>query len=144
MHRAQFGMRLPNLRRVHVYIDHDSYIYGMGSLTQPCGHCIHHKCHQEYIRTSYQCPTCFKSLANMTEYFQRIDNMLALHSMPPEYANTMSHVYCNDCETKTYAKYHFLYHKCGSCEGYNTKILNTVEGKPEGANQQGQLPQVTN
>ncbi|KAI8909797.1 zinc-ribbon-domain-containing protein [Gorgonomyces haynaldii] len=97
----------------------------------PCGHCIHYKCHQEYIQTSYQCPTCFKSLANMTEYFRRIDAMLAMHSMPPEYKNTLSHVYCNDCEKKSHAKYHFLYHKCSHCLGYNTKVLGTLEGPVE-------------
>ncbi|KAJ3176920.1 hypothetical protein HK101_010335 [Irineochytrium annulatum] len=95
----------------------------------PCGHCIHYKCHQEYIQTSYQCPTCFKSLANMTEYFKRIDQMLGQHQMPPEYANTQSHVYCNDCEKKSYSKFHFLYHKCGYCKGYNTKVLHTLEVK---------------
>ncbi|KAJ3267442.1 hypothetical protein HK104_005889, partial [Borealophlyctis nickersoniae] len=97
----------------------------------PCGHCIHYKCHQEYIQTSYQCPTCFKSLADMTEYFRRIDAMLSQHHMPPEYANTQSFVYCNDCEKKSYAKFHFLYHKCGHCEGYNTKVLHTLERRPE-------------
>jgi hypothetical protein len=33
----------------------------------PCGHCMHQKCQQQYIRTSYQCPTCLKSLTDMTE-----------------------------------------------------------------------------
>lgn len=94
---------------------------------KPCGHCIHYKCHQEYIRTSYQCPTCSKSLANMTEYFNRIDAMLSQHVMPVEYQNTESHIYCNDCELKSFAKYHFLYHKCANCKGYNTKVLRTIE-----------------
>nr|KAJ3404261.1 hypothetical protein HK105_003937 [Polyrhizophydium stewartii] len=98
----------------------------------PCGHCIHYKCHQDYIQTSYQCPTCFKSLANMTEYFKRVDAMLAQHQMPPEYANTHSHIYCNDCEKKSNAKFHFLYHKCSTCGGYNTKVLHTFEMKPDG------------
>ncbi|KAI8620629.1 zinc-ribbon-domain-containing protein [Chytriomyces sp. MP71] len=93
----------------------------------PCGHCIHYKCHQEYIQTSYQCPTCFKSLANMTEYFKRIDAMLAQHQMPPEYNKTQTFIYCNDCEKKCYAKFHFLYHKCIHCKGYNTKVLQTME-----------------
>ncbi|KAJ3019272.1 UNVERIFIED_CONTAM: hypothetical protein HDU68_010739 [Siphonaria sp. JEL0065] len=93
----------------------------------PCGHCIHYKCHQEYIQTSYQCPTCFKSLANMSEYFKRIDAMLAQHQMPPEYNKTQTFIYCNDCEKKCYAKFHFLYHKCIHCKGYNTKVLQTME-----------------
>lgn len=63
----------------------------------------------------------------MTEYFRRIDQMLAQHQMPPEYENTQSYIYCNDCEKKCYSKFHFLYHKCTHCNGYNTKVLHTVE-----------------
>lgn len=67
----------------------------------------------------------------MSDYFKRIDAMLAQHQMPPEYINTQSYIYCNDCEKKCYSKFHFLYHKCSSCNGYNTKVLQTVEVKPE-------------
>jgi hypothetical protein len=99
----------------------------------PCGHCMHHKCHQQHIQTSYQCPTCLKSLADMSEYFRRIDIALREHNMPVEYNNTFSHIYCNDCEKKSHAKFHFMYHKCGHCKGYNTKLLNTVVGLPPNA-----------
>ncbi|KAI8998279.1 zinc-ribbon-domain-containing protein [Gaertneriomyces semiglobifer] len=93
----------------------------------PCGHCIHYKCHQEYIQTSYQCPTCLKSLADMTDYFQRIDAALAQQQMPQEYENLYNQIYCNDCEKKCFAKFHFMYHKCTSCKGYNTKVLHTLD-----------------
>nr|KAJ3417958.1 hypothetical protein HK105_000552 [Polyrhizophydium stewartii] len=86
-----------------------------------------------YIQTSYQCPTCLKSLADMTEYFRRIDATLAQHQMPPEYNDTFSYIYCNDCEKKCYAKYHFIYHKCAFCNGYNTKLLQTRSGLPPDA-----------
>eukprot|EP00842_Homolaphlyctis_polyrhiza_P006999 jgi/Hompol1/889/HPOL_002593-RA len=99
----------------------------------PCGHCMHHKCHQQYIQTSYQCPTCLKSLADMSDYFRRVDATLAQHQMPPEYSNTFSYIYCNDCEKKSYAKYHFIYHKCAYCCGYNTKLLQTRQGLPPDA-----------
>jgi DNA-directed RNA polymerase subunit RPC12/RpoP len=91
---------------------------------------MHHKCHQQHIHTSYQCPTCLKSLADMSEYFKRIDAALAQHRMPPEYNNTYSQIYCNDCEKRSFAKFHFIYHKCGHCTGYNTKMLNTQTGLP--------------
>jgi len=93
----------------------------------PCGHCIHHKCYKEYIRTSYQCPTCFKSLANMSEYFKRIDQLLAQQKMPEEYNNWKSYILCNDCEKKSYAKFHFIYHKCAYCSSYNTKLIKTLD-----------------
>ncbi|KAJ3272226.1 hypothetical protein HDV01_005880 [Terramyces sp. JEL0728] len=99
----------------------------------PCGHCMHHKCHQQHIHTSYQCPTCLKSLADMSEYFRRIDIALAQHQMPPEYHDTFSHIYCNDCEKKSHAKFHFIYHKCGHCRGYNTKLISTQMGLPADA-----------
>jgi hypothetical protein len=92
----------------------------------PCGHCIHYKCHQDYAQTAYQCPTCFKSLWDMSSYFKKIDKILDTHQMPPEYQNTKSLVYCNDCETKSTTKYHFLYHKCQNCGGYNTKMIQTL------------------
>jgi hypothetical protein len=63
----------------------------------------------------------------MSDYFKRIDTMLALHTMPAEYQNTFSNIYCNDCEKKSVCKYHFLYHKCSSCQGYNSKLLSTFE-----------------
>jgi hypothetical protein len=92
----------------------------------PCGHGIHYKCHQAHIRTSYQCPTCLKSLADMTEYFRRIDAVLQEQPMPTEYGKFVNLVFCNDCERRSYATYHFLYHKCGECASYNTKVLQTV------------------
>ncbi|KAJ1503362.1 hypothetical protein HMI54_008153 [Coelomomyces lativittatus] len=117
----------------------------------PCGHCIHHKCYQEHIQTSYTCPTCCKSLGNMTEYFTRIDQALSQHQMPPEYEDNVSFIFCNDCENKSLAKYHFMYHKCTAeieeveqiatnvpgtldekktkriCASYNTKVLQTFK-----------------
>lgn len=93
-----------------------------------CGHSMHYKCNQDYQQTSsYQCPTCFKSLRDMTDLFERLDAMLAQHQMPPEYANTISKIYCNDCEEKSDTKFHFLYHKCQKCGSYNTKVLGTAD-----------------
>lgn len=63
----------------------------------------------------------------MNEYFRRIDTMLQQHKMPPEYENWHSYILCNDCEKRSYAKYHFLYHKCAYCSSYNTKVLKTYE-----------------
>ncbi|KAI9594588.1 zinc-ribbon-domain-containing protein [Syncephalis fuscata] len=92
-----------------------------------CGHCIHLKCHEQHLRTSYQCPTCLKSLADMTDYFARIDTVLGQQQMPQEYERFVSMVLCNDCERRGYAKFHFLYHKCAHCGSYNTKVLSTLQ-----------------
>ncbi|KAI8601349.1 zinc-ribbon-domain-containing protein [Dissophora ornata] len=89
----------------------------------PCGHCIHSTCLNEYMKTSYQCPTCWKALGDMTLYYQRIDALLAEETIPPEYANIVSIILCNDCEIRSETPYHFLYHKCDKCKGYNTRVL---------------------
>ncbi|KAI8642379.1 zinc-ribbon-domain-containing protein [Parasitella parasitica] len=91
----------------------------------PCGHCIHKHCYTAYIQTSYQCPTCLKSLGDMSEYFNRLDKDLERQPMPAEYEKFISHIFCNDCEKKTPAKYHFFYHKCGHCGSFNTTVLKT-------------------
>ncbi|KAI7851356.1 zinc-ribbon-domain-containing protein [Circinella umbellata] len=90
-----------------------------------CGHCIHKLCYSAYIQTSYQCPTCLKSLGDMSEYFARLDRELVRQPMPPEYEKYVSHIFCNDCEKKSSAKYHFFYHKCTDCGSYNTTVLKT-------------------
>ncbi|KAI9189617.1 hypothetical protein H9P43_001050 [Blastocladiella emersonii ATCC 22665] len=97
----------------------------------PCGHCIHHKCYQEHIQTSYTCPTCCKSLGNMSEYFSRIEQALKQHQMPPEYANHASLVFCNDCEARSVAPYHFMYHKCGGSIEVAEQVVNQTTGQPE-------------
>ncbi|ORZ05264.1 zinc-ribbon-domain-containing protein [Absidia repens] len=91
----------------------------------PCGHCIHKHCYADYIQTSYQCPTCMKSLGDMSHYFARLDRALERQSMPDEYAHVLSHVFCNDCERRCAAPYHFFYHKCAHCASYNTTVLRT-------------------
>lgn len=81
--------------------------------------------------TAYQCPTCWKSIGNMDPYFRRIDAIVAQQKMPPEYDNFFAQILCNDCEKRSTVKYHFLYHKCPYCQGYNTKVLETKELPPE-------------
>ncbi|KAL1916101.1 uncharacterized protein VTP21DRAFT_6105 [Calcarisporiella thermophila] len=98
----------------------------------PCGHSIHYKCHEEYIQCgNYHCPTCFKSVGDMEAYFRRLDAVMAQQEMPPEYRDYVSLVFCNDCEQRCEAPYHFLYHKCKGCGSYNVKVLNTYK-KGEG------------
>lgn len=91
----------------------------------PCGHGIHFFCHRDHLQSSYQCPICLKSVTDMSQFFNQIDLMLINHQMPPEYSQIKSLVLCNDCEQKSTAEFHFVYHKCGFCKSYNTKLLKT-------------------
>jgi zinc finger-like protein len=34
-------------------------------------------------------------------------------------------ILCNDCERKGRSQFHWLYHKCGSCGSYNTRVIKT-------------------
>lgn len=61
----------------------------------------------------------------MSEYFERLDRELERQPMPPEYEKYVSYIFCNDCEKKSRAKYHFFYHKCEHCKSYNTTVLKT-------------------
>jgi RING finger/CHY zinc finger protein 1 len=81
----------------------------------------------------------------MTAYFKKVDKFLESSEMPEEYkgnnfifikyinkvylyADTKALVFCNDCEKKTYAPYHFQYHKCQHCFSYNTAVIKIVRG----------------
>ena len=79
----------------------------------------------EHTRSSYQCPICLKSIADVRALFRRIDDMMAEQRMPEEYARVRAHVLCNDCERRSVAPFHFVYHCCAHCRSYNTKLLRT-------------------
>ncbi|KAG0211153.1 hypothetical protein BGX28_008463 [Mortierella sp. GBA30] len=101
-----------------------------------------HKCIERNLECD--CPICgeymftststviFMALGDMSAYYSKIDSLLAEQTMPPEYANIFSIVLCNDCEVKSEAPYHFLYHKCDKCHGYNTKVLETFKRVSDG------------
>ena len=90
-----------------------------------CGHSVHSKCFQDSLATgNYSCSICKKSMIDMTHHWQSIDNMLTNHNMPDEYSSWTSDIFCNDCNNKSTAKYHFVYHKCGNCGSYNPVIEN--------------------
>jgi len=94
-----------------------------------CGHCIHSSCLDMYLDTNYTCPVCSKSLADMTGIFRQIDELLAseMPGMPEEYRALRTRVLCSDCEQKTLAPFHFVYHKCANCNSYNTKVVEYVD-----------------
>ena len=74
---------------------------------------------------NYQCPLCKKSMVDMRNYWEVLDNFLKKQKKPDEFKNTYCLLYCNDCEKRNYANYHFIYNKCKDCNGYNTNIIKT-------------------
>jgi uncharacterized CHY-type Zn-finger protein len=89
-----------------------------------CGHAMHANCFEKYTEQCYTCPLCFKALTNMEKWYRALDARLSTEVLPAEYANRRTLVLCNDCDVKCVAKFHFTYHKCSKCLGYNTKVLS--------------------
>ena len=88
-----------------------------------CGHSMHTRCFYQTIESqNFFCPLCKKSITDLTNYWKLIDTMMSTQEMPEEYQNWTSDIHCNDCEKKSNTKYHFTYHKCQHCQGYNTVI----------------------
>ncbi|CAK7216968.1 hypothetical protein SBRCBS47491_003003 [Sporothrix bragantina] len=92
-------------------------------VTMKCGHMIHDDCRAQYIKWSYKCPICNKSVENMESMFRRLDKHLEEQPMPEEYANTRAVILCNDCEAKTSTSYHWGGLRCEVCLSYNTVEL---------------------
>ncbi len=89
-----------------------------------CGHFMHSACFAAYTRVAYACPLCSRSLGDMSVYWKMVDALLAAEqeALPPEYAARRQDVSCHDCGGETDAPFHFVYHKCGGCGGYNTRV----------------------
>ena len=88
-----------------------------------CGHSIHTECFKEAIKShNYYCSLCKKSIVDLTQYWEMVDEHLNNQTMPDEYNNWTSDILCNECETKSTTKYDFVYHKCINCSGFNTVL----------------------
>ncbi|KAF4400862.1 hypothetical protein G4B88_004405 [Cannabis sativa] len=97
----------------------------------PCGHYMHSACFQAYTCSHYTCPICSKSLGDMAVYFGMLDALLAAEELPEEYRNRCQDILCNDCDRKGSTRFHWLYHKCGSCGSYNTRVIKTDSAIPD-------------
>ncbi|XVE64037.1 hypothetical protein DITRI_Ditri07aG0069300 [Diplodiscus trichospermus] len=91
----------------------------------PCGHYMHSACFQAYTCSHYTCPICSKSLGDMAVYFGMLDALLATEELPEEYRDRCQDILCNDCDRKGTASFHWLYHKCGYCGSYNTRVIKS-------------------
>lgn len=96
----------------------------------PCGHYMHSACFQAYTCSHYTCPICSKSLGDMAVYFGMLDALLAAEELPEEYKNRCQDILCNDCDRKGSARFHWLYHKCGLCGSYNTRVIKSQTADP--------------
>lgn len=89
-----------------------------------CGHAIHAECFEKYTKVKYNCPICCKALTDMSAWYKALDATLAQEETLPRYKNRYAKILCHDCELKSVAKFHFKFHKCFQCKGYNTRVLS--------------------
>ncbi|KAK5631254.1 hypothetical protein RRF57_006968 [Xylaria bambusicola] len=83
-------------------------------------------CLDEHQKTSYKCPICNKSLANMESQFRNLDLSIQAQPMPTEFSGARAIVLCHDCSAKSSTMYHWLGLKCGVCQSYNTAQLQII------------------
>lgn len=88
-----------------------------------CGHAMHMTCFDKYTSLNYVCPICSKSLTDMSPYYEQIDEVVAEQQLPDIYERRKVEVLCHDCDVRCVTAFHFLYHKCVQCNGYNTRLI---------------------
>jgi zinc finger-like protein len=95
---------------------------------------MHAACFRDLAARSYACPVCSKSLGDMRVYWGMLDALLARDkeggggggggaALPPALAGRTQAIACNDCGVASTAPFHFVYHKCAGCGGYNTRLV---------------------
>lgn len=89
-----------------------------------CGHPMHHTCFQDYTKHNYTCPTCKKSLTDMSRYWESLNNYIQREKeQQPELFRDKPaiQILCNDCHETSGAEWHYQSLKCTKCGGYNTQ-----------------------
>lgn len=89
-----------------------------------CGHWMHFKClNNMIIKGSYKCPLCCKSIVNLDNYTQFMDNEIKNTIMPEELLDKKIDILCNECTNRSNINFHYLGLKCAHCGSYNTKQI---------------------
>ena len=101
-----------------------------------CGHFIHSDCFRELRRapggfSTLRCPVCSVSLTDFEFLWRQLDEEVALTPMPPEYANMMVRILCNDCHAEGETNFHIVGLKCKACGSYNTRQIAGADGGAE-------------
>ncbi|QSS54363.1 CHY zinc finger domain-containing protein [Histoplasma capsulatum var. duboisii H88] len=111
-----------------------------------CGHSIHQKCFSQYSTTSYRCPICSKTIANMEAHFRSLDRTINDQPMPPDFMDTRALISCNDCSAKSAVQYHWLGLKCEICYSYNTtqiQLLTANDNNDENTHEANEIRNIS-
>jgi RING finger/CHY zinc finger protein 1 len=84
----------------------------------PCGHVVHSPCFRKSLRSgNYRCPSCRKSMIDMTTSWDEIRTEIAAQPMPEIISVTYI---CYDCGSQGSGPFHYLGIECQQCHGFNT------------------------
>ena len=85
-----------------------------------CEHVYHKECLDMYKQQgAFKCPLCLKSVTNMTEEFNNIDNDINNQELNEIFKDTVK-IRCNDCNAYSSVMFHHAGLKCLNCDSYNT------------------------
>jgi len=97
-----------------------------------CGHMVHSSCFKQIVNQGQaRCPTCLRSVVDMSKVWQRLDRHVLMTPMPKEYENKWKSNLCNDCQKVTHCKFHVVAMKCQECGSYNTAEVGEWEPPKE-------------
>jgi len=92
----------------------------------PCGHTMHCDCRDNLIRAdNIACPKCRKSIVRDRRFERALRAQIRLNPMPVEHRRKCQ-ILCNDCQSKTIAKLHWMGIPCKQCGSFNTAIIETM------------------
>jgi hypothetical protein len=87
------------------------------SIQLRCSHIFHELCFESYKKV--KCPLCSKTTTDVQLEYHDLDKDI-LNTPIPEELKELTIIYCNDCENKSSAIYHYKGIKCSICSSYNT------------------------
>lgn len=101
-----------------------------------CGHGIHLHCLLKYTREYFTCPVCQKTLQDMREVYEQIDEVVKRDkTITIEKEREIAEVGCYDCGEQSLTEFHRDYLKCRAdgCGGYNTTLIRILRDDKEEA-----------
>lgn len=96
-----------------------------------CGHLMHASCYKTYRQKQIRCPVCAKSLEEMIPVYKRLDHLLTREDgqSPNGDKGAQCELFCHDCNSRSVAPFHFVFHRCRHCSSYNTRVERVTPGQ---------------
>lgn len=90
-----------------------------------CAHVLHRHCFHSMLKAGRpNCPTCQKSMLDLTQHNAELLREIENSPMPEEYRGYTVDLLCNDCLSKSTSNWHVIGNQCLSCGSFNTAIVN--------------------